>query len=355
MKVAPFAVAPRPTDEELLGSWISRVAVANGCGVAEFLRGGHAPSYAYRDLDWRAEPELLTWLSAGSGVKVERLRQMTLSVRYPASRRADFAWSVGPVFAGRHAFCPACARAGDARHRAPISRLDDAGLWRVTCLRHGVYLDSVRGPGDIYSERSAGRHSRLRHTLARGEPTPAPNFATAFDRAALRACGRRRPGGLWKVKDPANFLRTSALLASLMLVERRPGAGVESAMAALLGARPFAMPGMSAAVYEPNLIRRAPTFLRVRAFAAAALLLLKQRAAIRLGLPAWVIANLPFDRPENFLLDPWRVAAEAWSRPTLWRAFRLGRHLPSQLCWEVRRESARRLRLVGIDPFRKRT
>lgn len=79
-------------------------------------------------------------------------------------------------------------------------------------------------------------------------------------------------------------------------------------MAALLGAKPFAMPGMSAAVYEANLIRRAPAFLRARAFAAASLLLLKPRAAIRLGLEDWVRANLPFDRPENFLLDPWRVS-----------------------------------------------
>jgi hypothetical protein len=160
---------------------------------------------------------------------------------------------------------------------------------------------------------------------------------------------------MWKVRNPANFLRASSLLGSLMLVERRAGAGVETSMAALLGAKPFAMPGMSAAVYEANLIRRAPAFLRARAFAAASLLLLKPRAAIRLGLEDWVRANLPFDRPENFLLDPWRVAAEAWSRPTLRRAFRLGRHLPSQLSWEVRREAARRLRWVGVDPFRKRT
>lgn len=355
MKIGPFAVAPPPAHGELLGSWLARMAVANDCRIAEFLRNGGAPSYAFRDLDWQAEPELLAWLSAGAGVRAERLRQMTLSVRYPASRRTDFAWSVGPVFAGRHAFCPACARTGEARRQAPISRLEDAGLWRVTCLRHGVYLDGVRGPGDFYSEMTPGRRSPLKSTLARGEPTPAPNFATAFDRAALRASDRRRPGGMWKVKDPANFLRTSALLGSLMLVERRPGPGVETSMAALLGARPFAMPGMSAGVYEANLIRRAPAFLRVRALSSAALLMLKPRAAMRLGLGDWVRANLPFDRPENFLLDPWRVAAEAWSRPTLWRAFRLGRHLPSQLCWEVRREAARRLRWVGLDPFRKRT
>lgn len=208
----------------------------------------------------------------------------------------------------RHAFCPACARAGDARHQPPISRVRDAGLWRVTCLRHGVYLDSVREAGDIYSERPPGRHGRLRCTRPLGEPAPAPNFATAFDRAAIRACERRRPGGMWKVRNPANFLRASSLLGSLMLVERRAGAGVETSMAALLGAKPFAMPGMSAAVYEANLIRRAPAFLRARAFAAASLLLLKPRAAIRLGLEDWVRANLPFDRPENFLLDPWRVS-----------------------------------------------
>jgi len=68
---------PRPRDWEGLENWVRRIAAAYGVSYDAFLK--HAigrTGRGARDLDRISEAEL-TRLSAGTGVPVERMREMT--------------------------------------------------------------------------------------------------------------------------------------------------------------------------------------------------------------------------------------------------------------------------------------
>jgi hypothetical protein len=275
---------------------------------------------------------------------------MTLSVRFPDAKPTDFAWSAGPAFAGRHAFCPACAREDAAPYGGAIARCLDAGLWRLACHRHRVFLESVRDARDVYASRRIGRRDVRVPRLPMGDPVQAPFFALIFEAAAARAARGVHLGPLWSVREPAAFLDLACTLGGLMLVQRRPGQDSQSAAATFLGDNMLTQAPHGAADYEPDLIRKVASYARVRGFAAAALLLLSPAGLARLRISDWAKRNVPYSSPFLLSVAPWEVAAETWGRRTLERVFELASGWPSPISTEAQNACRRRLRLMGAEP-----
>lgn len=338
-----FAHAPPPAPDEVLGSWLVRLARRHGVSAAAFLLDGAAPGEGHGDLDWRADPALVAWLGYGSGIAQERLAQMTLQRRFPSASPDDFAWSHGSAFVGRHAFCPACAREELKSFGAPVSRCADAGLWRLACGKHGVYLVSVNGP-PVGPEFRSRRHRPVTATPA---ARAAPPFARAFERAVVRAQVGADVGPAWRVRAPVLFLSLSLQLASLMLVQRRPGQEPPSAAAILLGDDVLRGGQYGAAEYNINLIRSVASYARVRAFSAAALLMLTQVGARRLRVATWAKQHSPFNHPLLIAAAPWEVAADAWGRKTLECVAEMAPTWPWSIAHDARIAVRRRLRLMG--------
>lgn len=131
-----------------------------------------------------------------------------------------------------------------------------------------------------------------------------------------------------------------------MLVQRRPGPAL-SAGASLLGDdRLFAL-SYGEREYDGALIRRFSSYARVRAFAAASLLMLTPQAARRFDVETWAKRHAPFSRPLLIALAPWQVAAEAWGRRTLERVFELAGGWPAPIADAARTACTERLRLMG--------
>jgi len=147
--MSAWPISRNPEQDELLSSWMVRLAHANGLGCEPFVTivfGRQHPIWV-RDIDRSADDATLAKLSRISGVREERLRECTLR---------EVEWLVCPTGTVRGAnvgllplgiyhrarrrnglmFCPLCL-AGD---RDPYFRRS----WRVTylasCTQHDVVL-----------------------------------------------------------------------------------------------------------------------------------------------------------------------------------------------------------------------
>lgn len=326
-----FACAPAPAPDELLGSWLCRVATGHGVTVARFMESAGAPRAPWGDLDWRCPNELLQWLARGSGRSQRELSAMTLSVRFPEATRAAFAMSAHPSFPGGHAFCPLCEADDLARWGQPIMRCAHPGVFRLTCDVHRVFLDGADHVRELEPRRD--RAGRWRSSLRARPARLAPKFALAFERALERASRGRYPGPAWFVDNPAAFVAIVRQLAALVMVQRRAGVGVsESAALMLLDERDLRRPDYGATSYDPDYIHRATTWPRTRSLAAAALLLVRPVAAQRLQVDAWARCCItPFSDWREWLNAPWRVASEAWGRDTFNLVRELSQSWPGEL------------------------
>lgn len=331
-----FACAPHLAPDELLGSWLSRVAVGHGVPVGRFLESTGAPLVSAVDLDWACPGELLTWLARGSGRPRSELAARTLSVAHPGQPRSAFALAAGDAFPGGHAFCPWCEREDVARWGQPIMRRAHAGVFQMTCHTHAVYLDGADERRDLDPWRDKRGHWRSR--LQGRPPRLAPKFAIAFERALKRAASGQPPGAAWMVRVPTEFVQVTRELVGLVMIQRRCGAGFnDSAALNLLTDSDLsrAMYGISS--HDERLLDRLTTWPRVRALTAVALLLIRSRALRRLQGEAWAAHCLSaFSEWRKLGLRPWSVAAPAWSRETAEVIANLRVSWPTELCETMR-------------------
>lgn len=276
-----YNYAPPPVDDETLGSWVQRVAWGQetcGSGLVGRI-----------DVDWSPPIEVLKLLAEDSAQPIDRLRAMTLDRRYPGTTRSDFARSDGVAFPGCHAFCPLCARRDLEVYGHVVLRARNAGFWRLACGEHRCLLDSVESEDEITPHRRLYDRRWLDGRIRAARPAAAaPPAALAFERAIRRVVSERSPGPLWLEQDPSRFKAAAIFLVTQVLLVRRDGAGPGPSPAwALLGARMPDMHGKGIDRWDESFIRRAPSWLRVRAMTACARLLLRPCAAPDLGEPFW--------------------------------------------------------------------
>lgn len=139
-----WPIRPPPQPDELLSSWIVRLAAANGIKVSTFLHVIADRERAFsQDVDRFVPPDLAGALSDGTGLTAERVGRMGLSafegIVFPRfTRRGCTAWllPIGVYHATRlrygMQFCPECL----ATDMVPYYRR----RWRLgcvsACLRH---------------------------------------------------------------------------------------------------------------------------------------------------------------------------------------------------------------------------
>ena len=276
-----YNYAPAPVDDETLGSWVQRIAWGQetcGSGLVGRI-----------DVDWSPPTEVLKLLAEGSAQPIDRLQAMTLDRRYPGTTRSDFARSDGAAFPGCHAFCPLCARRDLEVYGHVVLRARNAGFWRLACGEHRCLLGSVEREDEITPHRRLHDRGWLDGRIRAARPaSAAPPVALAFERAIRRVVSDRSPGPLWLEQDPSSFKAAAIFLATQVLLVRRDGAGPGPSPAwALLGARMPDVHGKGIDRWDESFIRRAPSWLRVRAITACARLLLRPRATADLAEAFW--------------------------------------------------------------------
>lgn len=305
---AAFAYAPPPADDELLGSWVHRVAIAHGVNGTSFLQS------EARDVDWSASEELLRWLSRGSGLAIPILRSMTISCRVPNASRTEFALASGTCFPGCQAYCRRCGRQDRAEHGEAVQRQANVGRWRMACSQHGLLLDGVDDEDQLTPASRRPKHNWLDGRLPVDREFQAPAFVFAFERAVRAAESGRQPGGYWIAAAPGAFVEIAQLIASVALLRQRFGGFSESAAGALLGGRSAWRIGID--FFDPMAIDRAPTGSRVRALMAAALLMLSPYGADRLGVLDWPPLQAVVEWKRSALTS-WEAAIAPWHWATL--------------------------------------
>jgi len=333
-----YSYAPPPVDDETLGSWVQRVAWGQEtCGSRLVGR---------IDVDWSPPTEVLQLLAEGSAQPIDRLRAMALDRRYPGTTRSDFARSDGVAFPGCHAFCPICARRDLEDYGHVVLRARNAGFWRLTCGEHRCLLDSVESENEITSHRRIYDRAWLDGRIRSARPaSAAPPVALAFERAIRRADSGRTPGPLWLERDPVGFKAAAIFLATQVLLVRRDGAGPGPSPAwALLGARMPDVHGKGIDRWDESFIRRAPTWLRVRAMTACARLLLGQSAGAHLGEAFWWS---PLGVRREHRGTAWSAASGAMTRTQLEEVRRVSESWSSSLQSAVRAAIEPRLASLG--------
>lgn len=149
MAVQPWPIHPQPLHDELLSSWMIRLARGNGFKVHSFYAQhfGRERQIWTRDIDHQAPPWLLDGLAAYTGISRQKIFKTTLRAfesivfeRFNEVGVTRFVMPVGVFHRTRHAygqqFCPACL-ADDVdpylRRRWRLALL-------VVCTRHAVVL-----------------------------------------------------------------------------------------------------------------------------------------------------------------------------------------------------------------------
>lgn len=146
MATGRLPTAPRPYRDELLSSWMARVACRYGITAPElagdFAAKGHSLSLP-QPIDDRApaDDQTRAW-AQGCGVDPERLRRLALSRRYPRRPRTWYA-SRGPEWAptfGSIPVCFACFAADLAAGHDAYLRAGWMFAERCICPTHGQLL-----------------------------------------------------------------------------------------------------------------------------------------------------------------------------------------------------------------------
>lgn len=132
-----WPVAIEPHADELLSSWLHRLANANGISPRDFARVLRLRQGMWSArLDVRLPEEVLSWLSEGSGFPKDRLSSLVLQPRdyrlmplplHIKARRATSMWLQ---------FCPACL----ASDQHPYFRRRWRHSTRISCFIHGCGL-----------------------------------------------------------------------------------------------------------------------------------------------------------------------------------------------------------------------
>lgn len=299
-----FAYAPLPAVDELLGSWVHRVAIAHGVNGSVFLQDDA------EDLDWSAREELLRWLSKGAELPISVLRSMTLSCREPISSREQFAMASGTCFPGCHAYCPRCGLRDRVTHLEAVQRHENAGRWRMACREHRLLLDGVDTEDELTPASRRPKRVWLDGRLPVGREMEAPNFVFAFERAIGIAERGARVSNSWAVSTPDAFVKIARLIANFALLRHQLCGRRESAAGALFEGRLSSRIGVD--VFDPEVIDRASTRVRVRALTVTALLMLSPTGATKFCVADWPPLQslcewrLPTYTPWEAAMAPWR-------------------------------------------------
>ena len=135
----PLPMAPRPYPDELISSWVERVACRYGMSRAAPV-GSHPslpPGSGAGRLDWQADPADLTALGEACRLDPDLLRRLDLAEISPGWPRQWFSWdgyepepwgNIAP------AFCHRCFR-DDARPPAAILISAEPGRGLSGCAR----------------------------------------------------------------------------------------------------------------------------------------------------------------------------------------------------------------------------
>lgn len=330
-----FAFSPKPAHDELLSSWLHRMAIGHAASGLEFLR------VAGGDIDWRPPDELLVRLVAGSEQPLAKLRAMTLSEVYPEARRDWFAWSDG-TFPGCHAFCPLCARDDLAIHGAVIQRKANAGLWRAACVHHLCLLDGVEELGHVLPRahrKAPWEDGSIRPSSFVAE---APEFLLAFQATAEAALNGAAPDERWLVREPKSFLISARAIADLLLLSVQVEFTRTSALDQIVGHVWPEVSRLGADFRRPGWIDRLPTPARGRTLAGVALLLMAPAAWPALTLDGWLRTSGYQDPGPR---RPWARVVRAWGTAEMSDVLTLIGGWPASL----RREAERGLAMRGAD------
>ena len=210
----------------------------------------------------------------------------------------------------------------------------------------GNLLDSVEAEYEITPHRMITQRQWLDGRIRAGRPAfPAPPVALVFERAIERAGKACNPGPLWLERDPEQFLAAAAFLTNYVLMLRRAGGGRAPSPAwALLGGRMPGVFGEGVSVWDEGLLHRLPTWLRVRAMTACARLLLRPRAADRLGETYWWT---PPGAQRDHFGSAWTAATGTLGRASLEMLWEAATAWSPPLRTEVRKVVAHRLAAIG--------
>ncbi|MFJ3339142.1 TniQ family protein [Streptomyces sp. NPDC086766] len=190
----PLPMRVRPVEGESTGSFVNRLAHANGLGLAAFLDRvgqGQASADPGRVEKYPQCTEMyvneagLRYLSVLAGLPADLLQRDLPSLH--ADRlltdwgAAQWRWPWEPV-AGHLVRC--CPRCGDATGAGALVRLMSPDSWQV-CLRHGFWTDDSRGRApdvvDLADLPETMAAHRVRRQLAeRWGPAGEELFADAF-------------------------------------------------------------------------------------------------------------------------------------------------------------------------------
>lgn len=334
-----FAFSPPPIEDELLSSWVHRVAVGHAVSAWEFLH------VAGGDLDWRPPGERLLWLARGSAQPIRRLAAMTLSEVCPVAERSWFAWSDNP-FPGCHAYCPLCARDDYATRGAVIQRAANAGLWAAACAQHHCLLDGVERLGDVVprKRRRPRQLSWENGIIAPGsEVHAAPEFLIDFQATAGQAQHGVAPDRRWLVNDPNLFLAAARTLADLILrVTPVNHFARTSGLDQLVGHK-WSVSSLGTDSWRSDQIDRLAARARVRTLAGVALLLMAPDAWAPTTFTAWFLTR-GYQDPGP--CRPWRRVTQAWGPEELAHAFEAVRGWPAAILEEAGRGLASRQALL---------
>lgn len=181
-----WPIHPQPLPDELLSSWMIRVARDNGFKVHSFYAAhfGRERQIWNRDIDHHAPAWLLDGLEAHTGVQRSRLEAMTLRAfesvvfeRFNEGGNTRFLMPLGIFHRTRRAygqqFCPLCL----TEDKTPFLRRRWRLALEVVCVQHGVLLQDRCGScGSPLAPHRADM--RATSTFAR--------------RSSLRQCGHCR-------------------------------------------------------------------------------------------------------------------------------------------------------------------
>lgn len=129
----------RPHDDELLSSWLHRLACANGVPPREFALclGRESKMWSAR-LDRAASSELVALLERKTGVAAASIVALGLERNGLMALRLPLRWRADPDEATWLQFCPACLSAG--RVDPPFFRKAWTEASRISCQRHDLML-----------------------------------------------------------------------------------------------------------------------------------------------------------------------------------------------------------------------
>lgn len=222
VRIKPLPISPRPHKDEVLYSWIARIASVYNLCLSNLL---YYMGWSGSDINYNPTINNIQALARMTNYPATKIQRMALKNRYPLCKASDaFGHADFDTFRLPPMFCPECFIKDIMNKHKPYWRHQWATIWKAQCHIHHTPLNAMDNIVYDYCFLTPTTHIEVVpyavdkfhfYTWSSNNDALLSRFETAIDKAL---CGIPPGDKWWMGASPKWFMRIAHDISPLLLI-----------------------------------------------------------------------------------------------------------------------------------------